>query len=131
MSEMLVLTKGSTNYVLSEVSRTYQRSQEVTGSASRSITGKLNYRTRAIKTIHNVTWDKLTYDEAPDNGIGLETLEALVRAGGEYTLTVSRYGVGWETFTVVLDPASFTAELAKVRGMGRRLWRVSLTMLEV
>lgn len=132
--ELLVLKKDSNTYYLSEVARTYSRGHYLAGSVSRAITGKLNVRKRAYKTMHTVNWEMLTYDTAPDGGLGLKDLEALVYSGDVFTLEVNRYPVSGdpvESFSVMFDPESFEYELVKLRGHGRRVWRVSVTLLEV
>lgn len=132
--ELLVLKKDTNTYTLSEIGRTYGRGHYLEGSVSRAVTGKLNVRKRAYKTTHKVSWDMLTYDTAPDGGLGLKDLEALVYSGDVYTLEVDRYPASEdpvESFQVMFDPESFDYNLAKLRGHGRRVWRVSVTLLEV
>jgi len=130
--EMLTLTKNSNNYVLSGINRSYSRSYFVAGTASRAIDGSLNYRIRALKTEHEISWSALTYDTAPDGGIGLAELEELMLAGGTYKLIVVRYDPSTEElFNVIFDPLSFPSDLVRLAGMKRRIWQVSIKLLEV
>jgi len=132
--EMLVLTHGETDYVLSAMYRSYRRSYHFEGYSSRSITGTLNILSRARKTIHTIEWAALPYDAAPDGGLGLADLEGLYLADEEYTLTVLRYAPSneREIFTVRFDPEEgFDSSLLPWVGMKRRFWRVKIMLLEV
>ncbi len=134
-SEMLRLkSESGTYHTLSEMNRAYSRSYEFVGSVSRAVTGKLNVRKRALKVVHSISWAMLTYDTALDGGIGLMDLEQLVFSGEVYTLEVNRYPASgdWpEQYQVMFDPESFSSSLVKLKGHGRRVWQVSVTLLEV
>lgn len=131
--EMLRLTYGSTDYILSAVNRSYGRSYQFVGSSARAVTGRLNVRSRALKTVHNVEWAALPYDLAPDGGLGLSGLQELYLADVAYTLTVLLYAPsGEETFTVRFDPErGLQFNLLPWVGANRRFWRVSIALVEV
>ena len=131
-NELIKLTRNSVEYILSEVSRKYNCGFVFEGSVSRAVTGRVNVRTRAQKTVHNLSWDALTWDTAPDGGLGVDGLRALVYMGGVFSMIINQYKNGsQEAMDVVIDPESFRYELVPVRGLQRRIWRASLTLLEV
>lgn len=129
--EMLILARGGSTHILSSVSRLYERSYEFSGAVSRAITGKLNLRRRALKSVHAISWDNLPYEDPADGGLGLADLVAVATAGGEYELTVRPYPGSHdeEVFAVVVDPESI--QFALVEGFGREFWAASIVLLEV
>lgn len=132
--ELIKLKREGAHYTLSGINRSYSRGVVFEGSISRAVTGRLNIRKRAMKTTHTISWSTLTYDAMPDGGLGLKDLEALVSSGLAYSLEVNRYPASgdWpEDFEVMFDPEDFSQSLVKLRGQGRRMWQVSVTLLEV
>ncbi|NPV54553.1 MAG: hypothetical protein HPY71_13730 [Firmicutes bacterium] len=132
MAYLATLTRDGQTYYLSDVDRSFDVEYIFLGAQERSVSGKLVVVERARKRRFSFSWDYLTYDTAPDGGIGLSALRGLVLAGGTYTLELRETSTGGvETIEVVFMPERFKYDLAKLTGLGRALWKVDVVLEEV